>query len=249
MANFLVVLLFSLSFNSLFSLNSTPFPSYPHLQVARSSVVVVEKIIAKRNSEQKLKQKRNALSSERDNKKDEHQTTWIVHLHPSHSHEAFESNLLNTFGEFEERKLTITRRYSDIFHGVAIKGQKTKELSATATDTEDARRAEIAAMPGVLRVVKDSKKKLSFQTWGLDRIDQPNLPLSSSYNAYFNGANVDVYIVDTGIDTTHVEFSGGVSRTVQNIWSDYSASQTNPGSNTDGQGHGTHVAGEWGWRK
>ena len=45
--------------------------------------------------------------------------------------------------------------------------------------------------------------------WGLDRIDQRNLPLSGTYS--FDGAptsGVNVYVVDTGIRTTHVDFSG-----------------------------------------
>ena len=47
-------------------------------------------------------------------------------------------------------------------------------------------------------------------SWGLDRIDQLNLPLDrATYSAPSDsngGEGVEIFIVDTGIDTTHVEF-------------------------------------------
>jgi len=75
-------------------------------------------------------------------------------------------------------------------------------------------------------------------TWGTDRIDQLNLPLSGTYNPAFKGCGVDVYVVDSGIDTNHIEFSG-TSRTVANIYNQFGSVTTN----TDGYGHGTHCAG------
>ena len=70
-------------------------------------------------------------------------------------------------------------------------------------------------------------------TWGLDRTDQRNLPLNSTYTYNSNGATVDSYIFDTGIRTDHVEFTG---RRV----SGYDAFG---GTANDLNGHGTHVAG------
>jgi subtilisin family serine protease len=72
-------------------------------------------------------------------------------------------------------------------------------------------------------------------TWGLDRIDQRDLPLNSTYNYTPTGAGVNAYIVDTGILTTHNEFGG---RAV----SGYTAISDGRGT-TDCNGHGTHVAG------
>jgi aqualysin 1 len=71
-------------------------------------------------------------------------------------------------------------------------------------------------------------------TWGLDRIDQRNLPLSNSYTYNFTGSGVTVYIIDTGIRFTHTQFGG---RAV----SGYDA--IDGGSADDCNGHGTHVAG------
>ena len=44
--------------------------------------------------------------------------------------------------------------------------------------------------------------------WGLDRVDQRTLPLSASYSYTATGSGVNVYIIDTGIRTSHTEFGG-----------------------------------------
>src|SRR5688500_6861932 len=45
-------------------------------------------------------------------------------------------------------------------------------------------------------------------TWGLDRIDQQRLPLSTTYTYANTGAGVTAYIIDTGIHFTHSDFGG-----------------------------------------
>jgi subtilisin family serine protease len=47
--------------------------------------------------------------------------------------------------------------------------------------------------------------------WGLDRIDQRNLPLNATYNYNWTGSGVRVYVIDTGIRTTHNQFGGRAS--------------------------------------
>jgi subtilisin family serine protease len=71
-------------------------------------------------------------------------------------------------------------------------------------------------------------------TWGLDRIDQRDLPVSTTYTYNADGTGVTAYIIDTGILLTHNEFGG---RAV----SGYDA--VDGGSADDCNGHGTHVAG------
>ena len=72
-----------------------------------------------------------------------------------------------------------------------------------------------------------------YATWGLDRIDQRELPLNSTYTYTANGAGVNVYVIDTGIATGHPEFGG---RAV-NVYDAFG------GNGNDCHGHGTHVAG------
>jgi serine protease len=73
-------------------------------------------------------------------------------------------------------------------------------------------------------------------TWGLDRIDQRDLPLNGSYTyPDGGGAGVRAYILDTGILGNHVDFGGRVT-------GGFTAISDGRGS-TDCNGHGTHVAG------
>jgi len=78
-------------------------------------------------------------------------------------------------------------------------------------------------------------------SWGLDRVDQPDLPLNSSYTYPNTASNVNVYILDTGVRLTHSEFGGRAhyipSSNNGNFVLD---SHTNA---EDCHGHGTHVAG------
>ncbi|MEO4109170.1 S8 family peptidase [Acinetobacter pittii] len=94
--------------------------------------------------------------------------------------------------------------------------------------------------PKVVSVENDTIMKIDATTqsnpdWGLDRIDQRNLPLDSAYSYLQTGSGTTAYIVDTGILSTHQQFSG-------RVLSGYTAISDGNGTN-DCHGHGTHVAG------
>jgi subtilisin family serine protease len=108
-----------------------------------------------------------------------------------------------------------------------------------ATNISDDKAARLADHPNVLSIERDrvagAEDTQSPVTWGLDRIDQRDLPLSNSYTDGTEGAGVHAYIIDTGIRRTHAEFTGRMGNGYDAV--------TAGGTANDCHGHGTHVAG------
>jgi len=123
----------------------------------------------------------------------------------------------------------VTHTYSHAVRGFA------------ATMSEKAAK-RLAADPSVAYVEQDGTVSLAatqspVPSWGLDRIDQRNLPLNNSYTYPDSaGSGVTAYVIDTGIRTTHTTFGGRA------VW----GTNTADTNNTDCNGHGTHVAGNIG---
>lgn len=125
-------------------------------------------------------------------------------------------------------------------YGGTVKHTYTKALRGFSVQVDEAGAKQLAADPAVEYVQRDGVIRISdTQTnppsWGLDRIDQRNLPVDSSYT-YPNGApTVHAYIIDTGIRFSHSTFGGRATSGRDTVDNDNDA--------TDCQGHGTHVAG------
>ncbi|MGH8883561.1 MAG: S8 family peptidase, partial [Stackebrandtia sp.] len=111
---------------------------------------------------------------------------------------------------------------------------------------------DLAGDPRVDYVAQDTKVSIQGQTsnsgkkaaagtqqnppsWGLDRIDQRELPLDDAYQSDSTGAGATAYVIDTGVRTSHEDF-GGRARSGHDF-------VDNDADATDCHGHGTHVGG------
>ncbi len=111
----------------------------------------------------------------------------------------------------------------------AINGFAARMTKEAALALSDDPRVDFVEEDGVVKL--DATQ--TGATWGLDRIDQRNRPLSGTYTYNWTGSGVRAYIIDTGIRSTHTQFGGRAS----NVYDAFG------GSGADCNGHGTHVAG------
>jgi subtilisin family serine protease len=125
-------------------------------------------------------------------------------------------------------------------HGGTVKLTYTAALRGFAVSATEEQAARLAADPAVAYVEQDSiARAVDTQpnppSYGLDRIDQRNLPLDNSYTFANRAPSVNAFIVDTGGRFTHTEFGGRLRSGRDFI--------DNDNDSTDCNGHGTHVAG------
>lgn len=119
------------------------------------------------------------------------------------------------------------REFSNVFEGALVNGPLAKMQA-------------LAKNPNILVVEDDMEvRNTAIQSpapWGLDRIDQNSLPLNQSFDDRDEaGANTFAYVVDTGIDSSNLDFESRVSGGFTAVLDGRGALDCN--------GHGTHVAG------
>jgi len=124
-------------------------------------------------------------------------------------------------------------------HGADVSFVYEHALKGYAARLSGASLAAIAADGRVASIERDGDVSIAATqngaTWGLDRVDQPNLPLNTTYAYTDTGTSVTAYIIDTGIRTSHNEFGGRASIGFDSVGDGQDGNDCN--------GHGTHVAG------
>ncbi|CAO2656657.1 Nn.00g054600.m01.CDS01 [Neocucurbitaria sp. VM-36] len=156
------------------------------------------------------------------------------------------------------RNETIPKGLEDYLDMMELKGEDVVKFESTNNYTKIfifrmcERHADAFRALGEVAYVEEKTTIQSFVTqksgapWGLQRISNEagasGSPQGQDFTYSFEdeslGAGVDIYIIDTGVRTSHAVFTG---RATQGF--------TATGSFVDGDGHGTHVAGTAGGAK
>ncbi|KAF8713361.1 Peptidase inhibitor I9, partial [Rhizoctonia solani] len=120
-------------------------------------------------------------------------------------------------------------------------------LNGYTAHLSDDRVAQLSKSPDVAMVVEDQRcegyrgLKQTDAPWGISRVSRKTKlrrgskvdKLNYVFERKPSGAGVDVYVLDTGVNTQHVDFGGRAG------W----GATFGPYNDTDGHGHGTHIAG------
>lgn len=130
----------------------------------------------------------------------------------------------------------LLQTYDAALNGFAIKFSEERSTAGIASLSQD-ERVELVEQDMTVSLAEEQvvEATQSNAPWGLDRIDQRNLPRNGTFVYNRTGAGVRVYIIDTGIRTSHSQFGGRARDGYDAVDGSLPAADCN--------GHGTHVAG------
>lgn len=153
-----------------------------------------------------------------------------------------EPEFLPSFPDFQDDRLQVREKAEMLskeyggrinrLYGILVKGYAVEMTEFQARELSRDRRVKFVEEDFVVTL---NETQANPPSWGLDRIDQRNLPTDSAYTYTTDGTGVHVYVIDSGIKATHTEFTGRLGN---------GTDLANDGQGTnDCYGHGTHVAG------
>ena len=194
---------------------------------------------------QQSQAKGNAKSRDADaesTKTDEKETlSFIVRFVKSASPAATAQAMIDSYNE-DVKKANKNRPAKNALKRGVVKQAFEKVLNAAVIEVPANAVAGLLRNPRVLSIEADSSVTVepvsstqTGATWGIDRIDQRSLPLNGTFSSPSTANNVSIYVVDTGIDASHPEFTGRVASGFDSFGSG--------DGRTDCNSHGTHVAG------
>ena len=130
----------------------------------------------------------------------------------------------------------LLQTYDAALNGFAIKFSEERSAGSVAGLSQD-ERVELVEQDMTVSLAEEEVVETTQTSapWGLDRIDERNLPHNGTFVYNGTGAGVRVYIIDTGIRTSHSQLGGRARESYDAVDGALPAADCN--------GHGTHVAG------
>ena len=122
-------------------------------------------------------------------------------------------------------------------YDVEVKDQYDASIKGFSANMSEDQAKKLATDSRVAYVQQNQKITVAQDNppWGLDRVDQRDLPLDKKFEPSTDAKNVNVYIIDTGIYAKHQDFGDRASVGTDTV---------GDGQNgVDCMGHGSHVAG------